>query len=79
MIATSPPGGPEPDTDLLVRPVYLAGRGDTAAVYDALCDAWDWGKAITATGLMFTSPRQDVQVAYLPESRYGGWKAIQCR
>ncbi|MDF2254354.1 DUF317 domain-containing protein [Streptantibioticus ferralitis] len=27
---------------------------------------------------MFTSPRQDVQVAYLPESRYGGWKITQC-
>ncbi|MET8412061.1 DUF317 domain-containing protein [Streptomyces sp. NPDC005195] len=79
MITTSPPGDLAPDTDLLVRPVYLAGRGDTATVYDALCDARGWGKAITATGLMFTSPRQDAQVAYLPESRYGGWKAIQYR
>ncbi|MGJ5804970.1 DUF317 domain-containing protein [Streptomyces europaeiscabiei] len=79
MIATSPSGDRAPDTDLLVRPVYLAGRGDTATVYDALRDARGWGKAITATGLMFTSPRQDTQVAYLPESRYGGWKAIQCR
>ncbi|MFD0507110.1 DUF317 domain-containing protein [Streptomyces chiangmaiensis] len=28
---------------------------------------------------MFTSPRQGAQVAYLPESWYGGWKAVQYR
>jgi hypothetical protein len=79
VIATSPPGGLPPDTDLLVHPVYLAGRGDTATVFDALCDAQGWGKATTVTGLVFTSPRQDAQVAYLPESRYGGWKAVKYR
>ncbi|MDT0467583.1 DUF317 domain-containing protein [Streptomyces gibsoniae] len=79
MIATSPPGDLLPDTGLLVHPVYLAGRGDTATVYEALYDTRGWGKATTATGLMFTSPRQDAQVAYLPESRYGGWKAVQYR
>lgn len=79
MIATSPPDNLPPDTDLLVHPVYLAGHGDTATVHEALSDARGWGKATTATGLMFTSPRQDAQVAYLPESRYGGWKAVQYR
>jgi hypothetical protein len=79
VIATSPPGDLPPDTDLLVHPVYLAGRGDTATLHEALCDARGWGKATTATGMVFTSPRQDAQVAYLPESRYGGWKAVQYR
>jgi hypothetical protein len=79
VIATSPPGDLPPHTDLLVHPVYLAGRGDTTTVHDALSDARGWGKATTATGLMFTSPSQDAQVAYLPESRYGGWKAVQYR
>jgi hypothetical protein len=79
VIANSPPGDLPPDIDLLVHPVYLAGRGDTAPVHEALRDARGWGKATTATGLMFTSPRQDAQVAYLPESRYGGWKAVQYR
>jgi hypothetical protein len=63
---------------MLVSPVYLAGHGETPTIYDALLDTRGWGKAVTDTGLMFTSPLQDVQVAYLPESRYGGWKITQC-
>ena len=40
----------------------------------------DWGKDDhRPPALMFTSPRHDAHVAYLPESRYGGWKATQCR
>jgi hypothetical protein len=66
---------PQPDDQLvLVSPVYLAGIGDTATVYDPLGDTRGWGKAITEGGLCFTSPRLDVHVAYLPESRYGGWR-----
>ncbi len=78
-VSTSLPQDVTPDPDMLVHPVYLAGRGDTTAIYDPLCETRGWGKAVTANGLMFTSPRQDTHIAYLPESRYGGWKAIPCR
>lgn len=63
-----------PDQPVLVSPSYLAGAGDTAAIYDPLDDTRGWGKAITDGGLCFTSPRLDTHVAYLPESRYGGWR-----
>lgn len=73
-----PSGEPSPDTDMLVRPVYLAGRGDSTTVHEAL-SVGGWSTANTTTGLMFTSPRGDTLVASVPESRYGGWKITQYR
>ncbi|MBV9023015.1 MAG: DUF317 domain-containing protein [Streptomycetaceae bacterium] len=77
--STAPPSALPPDTPMLVHPVYLAGRGESEPIYDALCDTRGWGKAITATGLMFTSGCQSVHVAYLPEHLHGGWKITQYR
>ncbi|MFD8963443.1 DUF317 domain-containing protein [Streptomyces sp. NPDC059568] len=74
-----PLGEPSPDTDMLVRPVYLAGRGDTTTIHEPLSAAHGWGTVDTDTGLMFTSPRGDTLVASVPESRYGGWKITQYR
>lgn len=65
------------DQPVMVSPVYLAGAGDTATIYGPLDDTRGWGKAITDSGLCFTSPRLDTHVAYLPESRYGGWKVTR--
>ncbi|WP_435178601.1 DUF317 domain-containing protein [Actinacidiphila sp. bgisy145] len=73
-MSTPQPDDQRPDQLVLVGPVYLAGIGDTAAIYDSLDDTRGWGKAITDSGLCFTSPRHDVHVAYLPHSRDGGWK-----
>ncbi|MFE4826746.1 DUF317 domain-containing protein [Streptomyces sp. NPDC056672] len=74
-----PSGEPSPDTDMQVRPVYLAGRGDTAAIHEPLSATLGWGTVNTDTGLVFTSPRGDTLVASVPESRYGGWKVTQYR
>lgn len=63
-----------PDPQLLVSPVYLAGRGNPAAISNALYAHRDWGWTSTDTGQVFVSPRHDVHVAYLPHSRDGGWR-----
>jgi hypothetical protein len=63
-----------PDPQLLVSPLYLAGRGNPAAISNALYAHRDWGWTSTDSGQIFVSPRHDVHVAYLPHSRDGGWR-----
>ncbi|MEO3750786.1 DUF317 domain-containing protein [Streptomyces sp. B6B3] len=79
-ISTSALGDLPPDTAMLVEPVYLAGRGDSVAVHDGLCDR-GWGKAVTSNGALFANPRHDVLVSHLSEEagRRNGWKITQHR
>ncbi|NEA75436.1 DUF317 domain-containing protein [Streptomyces sp. So13.3] len=76
--AASVPGGLAPDNVLRACPVYLAGPGNTAQIYDTLSEH-RWATAATDSGRMFTSPRQHAQLARLPEGSYGGWKAVEYR
>lgn len=68
---------PHPDPQLLVTPVYLAGRGNPADISNALYAHRDWGW--TSTGQIFVSPRHDIHVAYLPHNRDGGWRITRYR
>lgn len=77
-VTTSAPGDLAPDAVLRVRPVYLAGRGDTAQIYATL-SAHGWAAAATDSGQMFTSPHQNAQIARLPDGSYDGWKAVEYR
>ncbi|MFC5032582.1 DUF317 domain-containing protein [Streptomyces sp. DSM 41987] len=76
--AASALGDLAPDAVLRVCPVYLAGRGDTAQIYETL-SAHRWATAATDSGRMFTSPRQHAQIARLPEGSYREWKAVKYR
>jgi len=76
-MSTQQPDDQHADPQVLVSPVYLAGRGNPAEISNALYAHRDWGWTSTDTGQIFVSPRHDVHVAYLPESRYGGWKITQ--
>ncbi|MFC4035177.1 DUF317 domain-containing protein [Streptomyces polygonati] len=62
------------DQPVLVSPAYLAGRGNPAAIGNALYAHRDWGWTSTEAGQIFVSPHHDVHVAYLPNSRDGGWR-----
>jgi hypothetical protein len=73
-MTTASPDGPRPNEPLLVTPAYMAGPGDPATVHDALAAAPGWGKAVTPDGILYFSPRMDTHAAWLPETRYGGWK-----
>lgn len=71
---TQQPDDQHPGPHVQVSPVYLAGRGNPADLSNALYAHRDWGWTTTDTGQIFVSPRHDVQVAYLPQSRDGEWK-----
>lgn len=73
-MSTQQPDDQRTDPQVLVSPVYLAGRGNSADLSNALYAHRDWGWTTTDTGQIFVSPRHDVHVAYLPQSRDGGWK-----
>jgi hypothetical protein len=73
-MTTAHPDAPHPDQPLLVSPAYMAGPGDPSSVHNALAAAPGWGKAATSDGILYVSPRMDVHAAWLPGTRYGGWK-----
>jgi hypothetical protein len=73
-MTTASPDNPRPNEPLLVIPAYMAGPGDPTTVHDALAAAPGWGKAVTSNGILYVSPRMDTHAAWLPETRYGGWK-----
>ncbi|WP_433888529.1 DUF317 domain-containing protein [Streptomyces sp. CA-111067] len=76
-MSTSQPDGQHPDQPVQVSPVYLAGRGNPAAIGNALNSHRDWGWTTTDNGQLFVSPHHDVHVAYLPHSRDGGWRVAR--
>jgi hypothetical protein len=65
------------DQPVLVSPLYLAGRGNPAAISNALYAHRDWGWTSTDTGQIFISPHHDIHVACLPHSRDGGWRVTR--
>ncbi|MGW6733639.1 DUF317 domain-containing protein [Streptomyces sp. NPDC055013] len=65
---------PDPISDVLVSPGYLAGPGDSRSIFNILDLASGWTKAIAfGTDTYYTSPCQRVRVANAVESFYGGW------
>ncbi|MGW1374705.1 DUF317 domain-containing protein [Streptomyces sp. NPDC002446] len=73
MLSTAP-HGLEPDTEVLVSPVYLAGPGNSDAVFSILDSAEGWTKTVAfGTDTYYASPCQRVRIANPTESRYGGW------
>ncbi|MGY4987508.1 DUF317 domain-containing protein [Streptomyces nigrescens] len=64
----------DPDVDVLIAPVYLAGPGTGHAVFNALDSAAGWTKVVAfGSDTYYTSPCQRVRIANAVESHYGGW------
>ncbi|MCF3172593.1 DUF317 domain-containing protein [Streptomyces sioyaensis] len=64
----------DPDVDVLIAPVYLAGPGPGQAVFNSLDSAAGWTKvAVFGSDTYYTSPCQRVRIANAVESHYGGW------
>ncbi|WDT54147.1 DUF317 domain-containing protein [Streptomyces sp. G7(2002)] len=64
----------DPDVDVLIAPVYLAGPGPGQAVFNTLDSAAGWTKVLAfGCDTYYTSPCQRVRIANAAESHYGGW------
>ncbi|MGA5631421.1 DUF317 domain-containing protein [Streptomyces lydicamycinicus] len=64
----------DPDVDVLIAPVYLAGPGPGHAVFNTLDSAAGWTKVVAfGSDTYYTSPCQRVRIANAVESHFGGW------
>ncbi|MEV3853149.1 DUF317 domain-containing protein [Streptomyces sp. NPDC050095] len=64
----------DPNAEVFVSPVHLAGPGSRNAVFNVLDSASGWSKIIAfGTDTYYTSPCQRVRIANPLESHYGGW------
>ncbi|WP_411573550.1 DUF317 domain-containing protein [Streptomyces fradiae] len=67
-------GDLDPNTEVLVTPVHLAGPGTREAVFRILDNAAGWTKSVAfGTDAYYASPCQRVRIANPVESHYGGW------
>ncbi|MEV1026649.1 DUF317 domain-containing protein [Streptomyces sp. NPDC050264] len=64
----------DPNTEVFVSPVHLAGAGSRDVVFNILDSAPGWSKTVAfETDTYYTSPCQRVRIANPLESYYGGW------